>query len=67
MRDNSGAGDARPKTKDPTLDERDGPRPPADGGDFAIGDDPAPGESRSPSDRARGEVSGQDAAPPTDL
>ena len=55
-RENSGAGDARPQTKDPTLDEHDGPLRQEGDDDFHIGDERAPGESNSPSDRGRGEV-----------
>ena len=65
-RENSGAGDARPQTNDPTLDERDRPMRTGGGDEFHIGDEAAPGESKSPSDRGRGEVSSQDDAPPTD-
>jgi hypothetical protein len=69
MRENSGAGDARTQTRDPTLQDNDDQGVPGrrdgdqtEGGDFAIGSDGA----ASPSSRKRGEVSGSDAASTTD-
>lgn len=72
MRDNSGKGDAENNLRDPTLKEhesRGGHRQPAPvpGTEAQIGGNAsAAGEDPSPDDRARGETSRTDNAPPAD-
>jgi hypothetical protein len=74
MRDNSGSGKSKNNNHDPTLEEHRGQGGPgARGGDFTEG---APfdiagnarvrGEDPSPDDRARGETSSKEPAPPVD-
>lgn len=74
MRDNSGQGDAENNLRDPTLKEHEAeaarrqPAPaPAPGEEADIGGNArAAGEDPSPDDRARGETSRADNAPPAD-
>jgi hypothetical protein len=72
MRDNSGQGDAENNLRDPTMKEHEAegthrqpvPKP---GEEAEIGGNArAAGEDPSPDDRARGETSRADNAPPAD-
>jgi hypothetical protein len=72
MRDNSGKGDAENNLRDPTLKEHaaEGAHrqpEPEPGEEAKIGGNArAAGEDPSPDDRARGETSRADTAPPAD-
>ena len=74
MRENSGNGDAGTNTQDPTLKDHEGNGGPGERkGDFTegapfnvAGNTEETNENASPSDRRRGEVSGNDAASPID-
>ncbi|WP_340314402.1 hypothetical protein [Rhizorhabdus argentea] len=72
MRENSGKGAAENNLRDPTLDEhaaqggQRAPRP-KPGGEAEVGGNArAAGEDPSPDNRARGETSRADHAPPAD-